>query len=300
MITSPYHFVSNVKLPGYIRIYNPVMYEMKNMELMISFLRKRLAEMPHGSFGEKNGNRVVYITYDPADKSVDTHNKKCYSVDSSNGKIWSPVISDYLNTKRKLDSYLNIWNGIYKFNPRDISYPLRKNRSSLLTDRFFLDAEENANPTPIEHTIEYKGKILRPKNELLGVEAIEKLGLDYKIEIAVGNDPFNMLYPDITFSVPYQQRCVSIEINGALNVAKYANKSLNRQNLYIELGLMIGKDVIFLDIAEPGQFYAELLETQIKTAILSGLDDIVFPHGYVNDVFHHSMGSLQNGFWSIS
>ncbi|MBR2524051.1 MAG: hypothetical protein IKE53_06400 [Clostridiales bacterium] len=276
------------------------MYEMKNMELMISFLRKRLAEMPHGSFGEKNGRMVVYITYDPADKSVDARNKKCYSVDSPNGKIWSPVISEYIATKKKLDSYLNIWNGIYRFNPRNIDYPLEKSRSTLLTDRFFSDAKEYANPTPIEHPIKYNGKILRSKNELLGVQTIEKFGLDFKIEIAVGNDPFNMLYPDITFYVPYQQRCISMEINGALNVAKYANKSLNRQSTYIDLGLMIGKDVIFLDIADPGQFYAELLETQIKTAILSGLDDIVFPHGYVNDIFDHTMDSLPSGFWSIS
>ena len=145
---------------------------------------------------------------------------------------------------------------------------------------------------------EYKGHILRSKNELLGVRTAEKFGLQYKIEIALGDDKFDMLYPDITILVPYQQRCISIEINGAMENIKYANKSLNRQGTYIGNGLMISKDVIFLDIADKSLFYTELFETQLKLAILAGLDDIVFPHGYCDDIYKMNGNSLFRCFYS--
>jgi len=260
------------------------MYDIRHHELMISYLHKRLAEMPHGSFGMCRGVPVVYVTYDPMDPQIHNGKIKRYRIDSTEGKLWSPVISEYINIRDQLKELLNAWHLLYRIEPREIKYPLIKKTKSILTEEFFYDAAEYANPQPIEHPIEYKGRVLRSKNELLGCRTAEKFGLQYKIEIAIGNDPFEMLYPDITFLVPYQQRCIAAEINGALDNIRYANKSLNRQSIYIGNGLMISKDVIFLDIADRSQFYTELFETQIRSAILAGLDDIVFPHGYYDDI----------------
>ena len=276
----------------HLRFYNAGMYDIRHHELMISFLRKRLAEMPHGSFGTCRGQQVVYVTYDPMDPSVSWKDKKRFFVDSEQGKFWSALIADSILVEKQLRELIDLWHMLYRFESRQIDYPLIKRTTSLFTEEFFNSAAENANPTPIEHPIEYKGHILRSKNEMLGCEIIEKYGLSYKIEIAVGNDPFNMLYPDITVLIPYQQRCIGFEINGALSILKYANKSINRQGSYIEQGLMLSKDVVFVDIADRNDFYAELFETQLKTAILAGLDDIVFPHGYVDDINH--IGSLIN------
>lgn len=58
-------------------------------ELQISYLTKRLTEMPHGSFGESRGHAVVYVTYDPCDKNVDSKHKKEYLVDSPKGREWT-------------------------------------------------------------------------------------------------------------------------------------------------------------------------------------------------------------------
>ncbi|MBP5260894.1 MAG: hypothetical protein J6Z43_02055 [Clostridiales bacterium] len=268
------------------------MYDIRHHELMISFLRKRLAEMPHGSFGTCRGQQVVYVTYDPAEAGLSQKNKKRYLVDSEHGRIWSPLIADSIQVEKQLRELTDLWHMLYRFEPRQINYPLIRKASSLFTESFFNNAVENANPTPIEHPVYYKGKILRSKNEMLGCEIIEKYGLPYKIEIAVGNDPFNMLYPDITVLIPYQQRCIGFEINGALSILKYANKTVNRHSSYIEQGLMISKDVVFVDIADRNNFYAELFETQLKTAIYAGLDDIVFPMGYVDDL--NRVGQLIN------
>lgn len=294
--TSSYVFVFYVIFAVACRNYNLGMYDIRHHELMISFLRKRISELPHGFFGQVNGMPFVYITYDPTDHSVSKSNKKRYGINTVNGKVWTPLIAEYQRLKSKLQQLESLWEYLYKFDPRQIDYPLIKRRTSILTEDYFRNAREYMNPVVMKNPIEYHGHYLRSKNEMLGCQIIEKFGLEYKIEIAIGNDPFNMLYPDFTVNVPYQQRCISIEINGALSSLKYANKSINRQSTYIENGLMLGKDVVFLDIADISQFYAELFETLLKNAILAGLDDIVFPNGYYNDMFGFSQNSL-NDIW---
>ena len=280
----------------HLRFYNAGMYDIRHHELMISFLRKRLAEMPHGSFGTCRGQQVVYVTYDPMDPSVSWKDKRCYKVNSEQGRLWSHLIAEYIQTEEQLRQLTASWHQLYKFDPRNIEYPLSKKRNTILTEEFFHAAKENANPIPIENPIEYKGHLLRSKNELIGVRTVEKFGLQYKIEIALGDDPFDMLYPDITVLVPYQQRCIPVELNGALDNIKYANRSLNRQGSYLGDGLMISKDVIFTDIADKSLFYTELFETQLKLAILAGLDDIIFPHGYSDDIYMLTGNSLFSSF----
>lgn len=263
---------------------------------MISFLRKRINELPHGYFGLVNELPVVYITHDPNDPSISVYNKKRYNINSYNGKAWSPQIAEYQRLQSKLQQLEKLWKHLYKFDSRQIEYPLIKRRTTILNEEFFRNSRENINPVKIENPIEYNGHYLRSKNELIGCQIIEKLGLEYKTEIAIGDDPFDMLYPDFTVNVPYQQRCIAIEINGALSNLKYAKKSINRQSTYIGNGLMIGKDVVFLDIADSSQFYAELFETLLKNAIIAGLDDIVFPDGYYNNLFGSSQTSF-NDIW---
>ena len=260
------------------------MYDIREHELRLNYLRKRLAEIPHGSFGTARERACVYVDYDPADPSLDHSNKKKYYADSPQGKIWCPVIAEYLRLRREYDTLWESWNLMYRFEPRTISYPLVKRSCSPFTEACYHSAKEYSNPVIMQKPVEYKGRRLRSKNEMIGCRIIEKMGYEYKIEIPATNDPFNSLYPDITVLVPEQERCVGIEINGALDIPKYAGKSLSRQASYIGSGLMISKDIIFVDIADAGSFYADLFETQLRLAIYAGLDDIVWPHGYMDDV----------------
>ena len=251
------------------------MNDYREMELLINYCRKRLEELPQGYFTKDSKTSIVCVTRDPADPDNTTRHR--YRVNTPAGRFWTQLIMEYEKIKRQYDYLISIWNATYRFPPRSISYPLIKSSTNIFTAQFFEEAKEMANPSPIEHPIRYKDRILRSKNELIGCQLIEKLGYEYKVEIAVGNDPFDMLYPDITFMVPEQERCIGIEINGALDRPGYAAKSLNRQSSYINKGLMISKDIIFIDIADPGSFYAKLFETQVRLAVLAGIDDIVFP-----------------------
>ena len=125
---------------------------------------------------------------------------------------------------------------------------------------------------------------LRSKNEAIGYEILQEMGLKCKVEIAVGDDPFDTLYPDVSFVIPSQQRCVGIEINGALDKERYAARSKTRQHSYLSYGLKISKDILFIDIADSSQFYIDVFKTQVRTAILAGLDDIIFPTGHDDNI----------------
>jgi len=254
------------------------MNDYREHELLISYYKSRTDRLVQGRFGITRGHPVVYITRDPQIPGVDCYHSRRYRLSSARGQKYAALIMEYEKNKHILDELIAAWNSLYCISPREIEYPLTKRNKSIFTSEFFDRAEEMANPVCIEHPIEYKGHILRSKNELLGCQILEKLGYEYKVEIAVGNDPYNMLYPDLTFKVPEQERCIGVEFNGALDKMKSAEKYLSRQKNYIGYGLMISKDVIFVDMADPGSFYAELFETQIKLAVMAGLDDIVFPN----------------------
>ena len=69
-----------------LRPYNIGMELLRMNGLQISYLTKRLAVMPHGSFGVHRGEAVVNVTYDPCDKTVDYNHKKVYRIDSAQGR----------------------------------------------------------------------------------------------------------------------------------------------------------------------------------------------------------------------
>ncbi len=253
------------------------MNDYRELELLISYYQDRLMKLPQGYFGRDKDAAIVYVTHVPGEQPGEKRKRFRYRLTSEKGQKWADLVREYRKCKDKLDELMTVWNSTYRFPPRKIAFPLVRRDPSMFTADFFNAAAECANPAQAERPIEYKGRILRSKNELIGCQIIEKLGYEFKVEIAVGSDPFYMLYPDITFLVPEQERCIGVEINGAVDNIKYANKSLNRQSEYIKNGLMISKDVIFVDIADSGSFYVRQFETQVKLAVMAGLDDIIFP-----------------------
>ena len=94
--------------------------------------------MPHGKFGMKGGRKVIYITFDPNDKSIDIYHKRVVRIDSDEGRLYMPVISEFLRLQRQLDNLTDLWDSIYWKEPRQIEYPLKKVRKTGLNVDFFL------------------------------------------------------------------------------------------------------------------------------------------------------------------
>ena len=248
----------------------------RSHELKMSYLREQINKLPHGSFCTVRSIPVVTINYDPHDPTVTSTNRRRYYLSSPQGEFYRPLIKEYLRLSYELKRLEAEWNIIYKIPPREISYPLKKRRHTIFDGDFFEKAESNMNSRLIENPVPYKGMKMRSKNEMIGVQILEKFGLEYKVEPKVG-DGFDVLFPDIIFNIPEQCRCAGIEIDGAIDKERYSYKATNRRKGYLSMDLMPGKDVIFLDIASPNDVYGELFETMVKLAIEAGLDDIIFP-----------------------
>ena len=48
--------------------------------------------------------KVIYITFDPNDKSIDIYHKRVVRIDSEEGRLYMPVVSEYLRLQRQLDN----------------------------------------------------------------------------------------------------------------------------------------------------------------------------------------------------
>jgi len=121
------------------------MIDYREIELLISYYSKRLEELPHGYFGVCNGYAVVYVTYDPANKSC-SNNVHRYRLDSPKGRFWAPLIREYEQRKKQLDDLIRQWEITFKFSPRQISFPLKRKRETMFTEEFFDNAKEMATP----------------------------------------------------------------------------------------------------------------------------------------------------------
>ena len=253
------------------------MDNMQLHELRINYLKDLISRLPHGNFGTYRGRLVIHVYYDPFDRSVNNKNNKRYYLDSPKGKELAPLIQEYQNLCKELKELEHEWNLLYRIPPRDINYPLEKNRTCILDDNYFDKAKPGSNPTKAGHPIKYKDMILRSKNELAACIYLDKIGREYKTEVAIPVDGFYFLYPDLLINVPEECKCLALEIDGAIDNSQYSYKITNRHKGYYDIGLLAGKDVIFMEIGDSYQFDTELLESLIKSAILASLDDINLP-----------------------
>ncbi|SCW60710.1 hypothetical protein SAMN02910456_02141 [Ruminococcaceae bacterium YRB3002] len=266
------------------RKYNFCMYDYRQLELRMSFIRERLTKIPHGNLGTYRGRQVVSITYDPFDSTITYKNRKRYYVDSPQGKKYAPKIKEYIELSGELATLEEQWNLMYRMAPRSVPYPLTKTRVSLFDSRFYERAVPNSNDRPIKNPIKHKDMILRSKNELAGCLILDSKGIDYKVEVKVAaddDDEYSALYPDILFHLPEQDKCVGIEIDGAIDREPYSNKTFWRRRNYIRHDLQVGKDIIFYELDNPYAFDDKHLEALIDSAITANLGDIVFPDSLV-------------------
>lgn len=245
-------------------------------ELLIAHCKSQIRKLPEGRLGTYRGKAVVIISRDPWDKNVNQKNKKRYVIDSKNGKIYAPLIAESCKLKAKL-KYLNaLWNNTYFMPPRDITFPLNKSRYGNLTKEQYRTAAEMQNPILMKNQpIEYKGRLLRSKNELIACESLDHWGYEYKVEIDLSPDKFTQMYPDVTYYAPEIEKPISIEIDGAVDNESYFNKAENRKHSYLKQGYLEYKDIFFLRIYNANDFYYDTFKNLIAASIFCNLSDII-------------------------
>lgn len=256
--------------------------ESKDMlQLEISYLLNLIKPLPKGWIGEANNRETVFIYSDPDDPTVSRTRRKQYYTDSKNGAYYKPKINKYIMAVQEYKKLMCKWKQTYAGKPKIIDFPINPQIITGIPSSFFNKAVPNQNPHPIKYPIDYKGQILRSKNELLAIQTIESMGFEWKTEVAIRteNDAF---FPDAIFNVPYIQKAIALEIDGMMDDQSYFDKAQNRKDRYIEAGFQELKDIIIFRPKNRYDFDAASLKRLIEVTIDINASEII---SRMNSVF---------------
>ena len=245
----------------------------RSHQLRLSYLRSMMDKLPHGTFGTYRGRPVVYITYDPADRSVTSRNRKRFYTDSSKGSLYSVLIKEYQAAKAEYRELWDQWILMYGKKPDLVSYPLHTSVSPMITEQTFRESVPNQNPFPEKGYVNSRMQKFRSKNEMIAVKIIENMGYTCKTEIRLTGS--RIYYPDVTFLVPECMKAIGVELDGAMDDFKYANKAHTRKNEYLSDGFREFKDIIFFRMTSSNMFDADLFSSYIEIALELSARDIL-------------------------
>ncbi|MBR1796529.1 MAG: hypothetical protein IJ757_00720 [Clostridiales bacterium] len=241
----------------------------KVLELKISYLEKRLSELPKGWFGQHRGKPIVYVNTESG--------KGKYRIDGKKGSYYAALVKEYKKLTMQYNDCLDTWSLNYSGTPIKYTFPLTKTQDDMVTYDYYKQSQPNQNGKEYKTKINYSNQILRSKNELLAVKEIEEMGFEWKTEIClIKNGKF--FYPDIAFYVPYIEKVLLIELDGMMEKEDYFFKSENRKINYYKVGFKENKDVLFYRLSSSGDFNVEDFKTAVRFMIEENCGDICTPN----------------------
>ena len=250
------------------------MNEKKVLQLRISCLIHKIRKLPRGWIGEFRGRDVAVITYDPKNPKVTYKSSRRYTLTSKWGIYYKDGLTRRIIAEAELEKLNAEWKSNYRGAPEIIEIPLKRTRFLGILPNQFFEAKPNQNTYKIKNPIPYKGQILRSKNELLTIQAIESMGFMWKTEIEIRFGKY-LFYPDVTFYVDYIDKVIALELDGMMEKDEYYEHAEERRAKYIKAGFVENKDVIFFRISNENDFNLEDLKAMIKSAIERNAADIL-------------------------
>ena len=249
------------------------MNEKKVLQLKISYLKYKIRNLPRGWIGTNRDLDRIVINYDPKNPKVSNKSRRRYCLTTKRGIYYKDGITKRKIAEAELDMLNAEWKSNYRGAPEIIEFPLKRTRFLGILPNQFFEAKPNQNTYKIKNPIPYKGQILRSKNELLTVQAIESMGFMWKTEILIQLGKY-FFYPDIVFYVPYIDKVIAVELDGMMEKDDYYEHAEERRAKYIKAGLVENRDVIFFRISNENDFDLEDLKAMIKSAIERNAADI--------------------------
>ena len=258
-------------------------------QLRLSYLKDQMNRLPHGCFGHYRGRKVVYVTYDPSDRTVSTINKRRYYTDTRRGSLYSKLVSEYLKLEKEYEDLLNEWKLLYSIEPAIVGFPLKRDKKPILSTSFFNNAKTDANQIPIDDQV-LKGKSkLRSKNELIAVQALESMGYKCKTEVLI---PDYYLFPDVMFLAPEVDKALAVELDGAMDDLKYYSKAKRRQGNYYAAGFEEFKDVLFFRMSDPYNFDLNTFKRMVELAIELNSEELMIWNSPDKADYRDNMGII--------
>ena len=246
----------------------------KTHAVKIRYREQMLRQMVHGRFGTHHGCRCVFIFYDPNNDSVSQKNQKRYSIESKQGRHYTPLIERFLILNAEYEKLLTDWRSTYVFEPPMVSFPISNTYDPHHMDnRFFDEAIAKSNSIPVEHPVYSGDDILKSKNEQIGKSLIKALGIPYKYEAALDiNNPEGYV-PDYLLSFFEIDRCIYAELLGMTDKYEYSRTTAQKINFYSSNHYRPGREIIYCFMYDKYNFDEEYFVSQILGAFETLIPD---------------------------
>ena len=233
----------------------------------IRYREQVLRKLPHGRFGMYKGKKCVYISYLPGKANVTGRTQERHFLDSAKGREFAPQIKKYLAVRAEFDKLLAEWRAEYASDPPMVKFPIvQPFDPQHLDNKFFQNAEANANTKKNDHPVYSDDDVLRSKNEQFGKGVFKKLGIPYKYEAALAvNNPAGYV-PDYLLSFYEIDRCIYAEICGMSDDYDYSTTIAKKLSFYSKNQYRPGREIVYGFMYDKYNFDEEYFAWQVLSA----------------------------------
>lgn len=254
---------------------NKINWPMKVHAVKLEYRRLKLQNMRHGYFRDINGKRTLVITYDPDDPKTSSRRPRRLLTGSSFGKRFAEEIKEYLEIKNEYDGLLADWNTKYSFEPPRVRFPIVQFADPHVMNNNYFNIQEDrlGKYTPDIPTVSKFGD-LKSKNELIGAELLEQMGIPFKYETLVYLKGINeTINPDYLINFYEIDRCAYLEILGMNDQIDYFYRSAKKIYGFSKETYRPGREVIYIFLYDKQNFDEAYFVGEVLSAFESMIPD---------------------------
>lgn len=243
-------------------------YPMKVLAVKLEYRRLKMEKMTRGYYKTIKGIRNVVITFDPDNPKYNNQHPRTLYVSGKLGMIYSRKINEYLSYKSEYDSLLSDWNSKYRFAPPRIRFPLVQfSDPHQMNNEYFKNQTERRGNYVSDSPIVSRHGDLKSKNELLGMDLLEQLGIPFKYETNIFLKEIDeTINPDCLINFYEIDRCAYLEILGMNDKIEYFYKTSKKIYGFSKAKYRPGREVIYIFLYDKHNFDEEYFISEILSA----------------------------------
>ena len=247
---------------------NDIVYPMKVHAVKLEYRRLMLEKMPHGYFRIINGRQYVIVTFDPEKPKYNSRHPRILLDTTALGVEYTKKIVSYQNLKSEYDELLNKWYSNYSYAPPRVLFPIKQYADPHGMNNAFYNNQVGGcgKYKPDKPTVSKHGE-LKSKNEQMGADQLELMGIPFKYETSVYLSAISeTINPDYLANFYEIDRCSYIEILGMNDKGNYSVNTATKINGFSLSGYRPGREVIYILLYDKQNFDEEYFISQIMSA----------------------------------
>ena len=254
---------------------NDIVYPMKVHAVKLEYRRLKLEKIPHGYFKIQGGRQYVVVTFDPEKPQYNSRHPRILLSTTERGVEYTKKIVSYQKLKSEYEELLNAWYSTYIFAPPRVVFPIKQySDPHCMNNEFYIkQAGCCGKYKPDKPTVSKHG-VLKSKNEQMGADLLEQMGIPFKYETAVYLPAISeTINPDYLANFFEIDRCSYIEVLGMNDKGNYSVTTATKINGFSLEYYRPGREVIYIILYDKQNFDEEYFVSQVLSAFNDMIPD---------------------------